>query len=329
MAPCDGADPLSTTCETRSNAPRPTQDTSVPPSAPPEFPPETPKAPKALAVEIRECLSKAHASGKKPNLATYKDLFTLLDALCTALDDKEVLTSSLDVFKAELMAQIQTALTTRPYSAPTYSAAAASPARTSPAPAPVAPTAPVAKVNEFVVALDAKDEVLVLPVVAIKERVAAALAASGVPSLQEVELKGVKVLPHGRLLVATHYEKSVTLLKQTASYWTPKLSKDSQLVVPNYRVVVNSVPKTFKPDNPHAAQELYAHNRAAIADPSVIKEVAKRETIKFLVLPRSRSISLAGILTGRDPRAKRQRNGRPVTVTVAPLQLGTVFVVWH
>jgi hypothetical protein len=41
----------------------------------------------------------------------------------------------------------------------------------------------------------------------------------------------------------------------------------------SYRVVVNSVPKSFKPDGPHAAQELYAHNCTTISDPSVIKEV--------------------------------------------------------
>jgi hypothetical protein len=39
---------------------------------------------------------------------------------------------------------------------------------------------------------------------AIEEKVAAALAASGIPKLQEAELKGVKVLPRGWLLVAPH-----------------------------------------------------------------------------------------------------------------------------
>ncbi|KAJ6462870.1 hypothetical protein C8R45DRAFT_752041, partial [Mycena sanguinolenta] len=97
--------------------------------------------------------------------------------------------------------------------------------------------------------------------------------ASGIPKLRDAELRGVKVLPCGHLLVAAQDERTATCLKQTASYWTPKLSKDTQLVVPSYRVVVNSVPRTFKPDSPHAAQELYAHNRAAISDPSVIKEV--------------------------------------------------------
>ncbi|KAF8144321.1 hypothetical protein K438DRAFT_1992963 [Mycena galopus ATCC 62051] len=180
-------------------------------------------------------------------------LFSLLDALHTSLDDKEVLTSLLNTFKTDLLAEIQTALA-RPNSAPSYSAAAAGPARTSAAPTPTTPAPPApptAKTNEFVIALNAKSELLALPVAAIWERVVAALAASGVPRLQEVELKGVK----------------------TASYWMPKLSKDSQLGVPNYRVVVDSVPKSFKPDSPHAAQELYAHNRTAISDPSVIKEV--------------------------------------------------------
>lgn len=85
-------------------------------------------------------------------------------------------------------------------------------------------------------------------------------------------------------------------LKQTTSYWTPKLSKNAQLVVPSYRVVVNSVPKSFKPDGPHAAQELYAHNRAAILDPSVIKEVRWLNP-KALRDPRKQASSLLLTLT--------------------------------
>jgi hypothetical protein len=102
-----------------------------------------------------------------------------------------------------------------------------------------------AKRNEFVVTLDKTDEMLKLPSAAIKENVVSALAASGIPRLQEAELKGIKVLPRGRVLVAAHDERTATRLKQTASYWTPKLSKNAQLVVPSYRVVVNSVPKSF------------------------------------------------------------------------------------
>jgi hypothetical protein len=139
---------------------------------------------------------------------------------------------------------------------------------------PAASPPPISKCNKFVITLDKTDEMLKLPVAAIKEKVvSSALAASGIPRLQEAELKGVKVLPCRRVLVAARDGKTAKCLKQTASYWTPKFSKNAQLVVPSYRVVVNSVPKSFKPDRPHTAQELYAHNRVAILDPSVIKEV--------------------------------------------------------
>jgi hypothetical protein len=205
-------------------------------------------------------------------IATYKELFTLLDTLSRSLDDKDVLTSSLDAFKTDILSQIQSTLGSRSNSAPLYSAAAAT-ARPSPALVHAVPPPPISKRNEFVVTLDRTDDMLTLPVAAIKEKVVSALVASGVPRLQEAELKGIKVLPRGRLLVAARDEKTATRLKQTASYWMPKLSKNAQLVVPSYRVVVNSVPKSFKPDRPHAAQELYAHNRTAILDPSVIKEV--------------------------------------------------------
>ncbi|KAF8210758.1 hypothetical protein K438DRAFT_1958979 [Mycena galopus ATCC 62051] len=276
MSSRDGADPPTTTRETRSKAPRPPQDTSTPPSTPSsatsELPPKTPKTPRDLANVIRACLSTAQASGKKPLQANYKDLFTLLDALRTSLDDKDILSASLNAFKSDLLTQIQSSLM-RTNSAPSYSAVAANSARPSPTPTSATPTPSIAKTNEFIVALNAKSELLALPVATVRERVAAALAASGIPTLHEVELKGVKVLLHARLLVATHDEKSATHLKQTVSYWTPKLSKDSHLVVPSYRVVVNSVPKSFKPDSPHTAQELYAHDRMVITDPSVIKEV--------------------------------------------------------
>ncbi|KAF7336268.1 hypothetical protein MVEN_02175000 [Mycena venus] len=141
-----------------------------------------------------------------------------------------------------------------------------------PAPAP-APGPPPPRKNELIVALDKQDGLLALPGAAIKERLEAALSATGVPKLGEAKVRGVKVFGRSRLLVATEDEKTTALLRQSASHWTPKLSKSSQLVVPRFLVVVNSVPRTFKPDGPHAAQEIYAHNRGAIADPSVITEV--------------------------------------------------------
>ncbi|KAF8193603.1 hypothetical protein K438DRAFT_1761739 [Mycena galopus ATCC 62051] len=175
---------------TRSNAPRPPQDTSPASPALSELPPENPKASRALLEEIQAHFSSAQALNKKPSQALYKDIFTLLDTLRTTLDDKEVLTSSLNVFKSKLLAEIHSS---------------AHPPMTTPA----APAPPTAKTNEFVVTLDMKSELLALSGAAILEKVVAALAASGVPRLQDVELKHIKVLPRGRLLVATHNEKSV------------------------------------------------------------------------------------------------------------------------
>ncbi|KAJ7096186.1 hypothetical protein C8R44DRAFT_538101, partial [Mycena epipterygia] len=45
------------------------------------------------------------------------------------------------------------------------------------------------------------------------------------------------------------------------------------LVVPRCQIVVNAVPLSFNPSSPTAALELYVHNRAVIADPSVIAEI--------------------------------------------------------
>ncbi|KAF8179578.1 hypothetical protein K438DRAFT_1768939 [Mycena galopus ATCC 62051] len=131
------ADPPSTSRTTRSNAPRPPQDTSTALPASTELPPENPKVPRALLDEIRARLSTAQAANKKLSQAQYKDIFILLDTLRTALDDKEVLTSSLNAFKSDLLVEIQSTLATRTSPTPSYSAAAASPLHTPSASVPV------------------------------------------------------------------------------------------------------------------------------------------------------------------------------------------------
>ncbi|KAF8210057.1 hypothetical protein K438DRAFT_1753660 [Mycena galopus ATCC 62051] len=187
----DADPPASDTRTTRSSAPRMPQTPTTTPPDPSDLPPETPKGPRDLVTEIRALLSHAQITKRKMSEAAYKDCFSLLDALNTSLDDKDILSSSLDAFKVDLLSQIQTTIT-RSCPAPAYATIAATPARPSPAHTPVAPSPPIAKRTEFVIALDKKNELLALPVPAIKERVISALAASGVPMLQEAELKGIK-----------------------------------------------------------------------------------------------------------------------------------------
>ncbi|KAF8146676.1 hypothetical protein K438DRAFT_1780690 [Mycena galopus ATCC 62051] len=196
MAPRDDADPqASGTRATRSSAPRTPQTPSNTPPELSELPPETPKAPRDLVAALRAHLSHAQAAKRKLTEAAFKDCFSLLDALNDSLDDKDALSSSLDAFKVDLLSQIQSTIS-RSYLAPSFAAAAATPPRPSPANPLPAPRPPLAKRSEFVIALDKKNELLSLPVPAIREKVVAALAASGIPQLQEAELKGVKVLPH-------------------------------------------------------------------------------------------------------------------------------------
>ncbi|KAF8137996.1 hypothetical protein K438DRAFT_1786155 [Mycena galopus ATCC 62051] len=153
------ADPPATgTRTTRSKAPRTPQTPTATPLDLPDPPPETPKSPRGLVADIRAHLSHVQASKRKLSEAAYKDCFALLDALSSSLDDKDILSLSLDTFKA------LTAL-----------------------------SPPIAKRSEFVIALDKKNELLTLPVPVIKEKVVAALSASGIPKLQEAELKGIKL----------------------------------------------------------------------------------------------------------------------------------------
>jgi hypothetical protein len=107
-------------------------------------------------------------------------------------------------FKADLIADL-IAATTRSTIAPSYaSVTAASP----PAATPATKTPPTAKANELTVALDkTANELLALPLPEIKIKVENAVAATGADKLKEVKLKGVKVLPRDRLLIAAESEK--------------------------------------------------------------------------------------------------------------------------
>jgi hypothetical protein len=123
------------------------------------------------------------------------------------------------------------------------------------------------------VILDKSSDIPALPLPEIKAKVEAAIVATGVERLKGITLRGVKVLPRHRLLVAVDSDRAASLLKQSAAHWVPRLAKNSSLVVPRCQIVVNGVPTSFKPSSPTAAQDLYARNRSAFSDPSVITEV--------------------------------------------------------
>ncbi|KAJ6517127.1 hypothetical protein DFH09DRAFT_837646, partial [Mycena vulgaris] len=112
-----------------------------------------------------------------------------------------------------------------------------------------------------------------LPTPEIKAKVEAAISAAGNEQLRGVALRGVKVLPRSRLLVAVDSEKSATLLKHAVSSWVPKLAKSGSLIVPRCQIVVDAVPLTFNPALPTAAADLHARNCGTIADPSIIAEI--------------------------------------------------------
>jgi hypothetical protein len=135
------------------------------------------------------------------------------------------------------------------------------------------PIFPAAKSSEIVVLLDRASDLLSRPLHEIKGKVEAALESSGVEKLKGVLLRGIRALPCNRLLVVADSDKAASLLRRSASYWAPRLEKNCSLVVPRCQIVVNGVPTSFKPSSPTAAQEIHAHNRGTIADPSVISEV--------------------------------------------------------
>ncbi|KAJ6462869.1 hypothetical protein C8R45DRAFT_1220397 [Mycena sanguinolenta] len=78
---------------TRSNAPRPAQDTPDPPEKPPTTSPEPRKSPKDLVAALRAILSQAQTASKKLSQAAFRESFTLLSALDDSLDEKDALSS--------------------------------------------------------------------------------------------------------------------------------------------------------------------------------------------------------------------------------------------
>jgi hypothetical protein len=64
------------------------------------------------------------------------------------------------------------------------------------------------------------------------KQVEAAIVATGVEKLKGITLRGVRVLPRHRLLVAVDSDIATLLLKQSAAHWMPRLAKNSSVVLP-------------------------------------------------------------------------------------------------
>ncbi|KAJ7253978.1 hypothetical protein C8J57DRAFT_996014, partial [Mycena rebaudengoi] len=67
---------------------------------------------------------------------------------------------------------------------------------------------------------------------------------------------------------------------------------------PRCQIVVDGVPTTFNPSSPDAPHTIYAHNNAAISDPSCITEV-RWINPKALKIPGKKASSL--LITFSDP----------------------------
>ncbi|KAJ6466751.1 hypothetical protein C8R47DRAFT_1078907 [Mycena vitilis] len=227
----------------------------------PDLAEPTSNCPRTLIAAVRDVLALNKAKNKKPTLNDYKLCLDTLDSLDRLLDAGDRIEASLKQFKAELLADLSA-------SAPrgSYACATASPPPSSsslPPPAPhaskTANTKP--KTREVTVVLDEGDGVLALPLPEIKLQVEGALAAAGIEKLKGVTIRGVKVLPKARLLVAVDSDQAASLLRQTAAHWVPKLARKGSLLLPRCQIVLDSVPTTFNPKSPTASIDLYAKNR--------------------------------------------------------------------
>ena len=69
---------------------------------------------------------------------------------------------------------------------------------------------------EVTVILDKASDIPSLPLAEIKAKVEAAIAATGAEKLEGIVLRGVKLLPRSRLLVAVDSDRAASLLNYTA-----------------------------------------------------------------------------------------------------------------
>ncbi|KAJ6572481.1 hypothetical protein DFH09DRAFT_1079686 [Mycena vulgaris] len=254
-----------------------------------------PHSPRALIANVHDILAQKKSKKKSPTINNYSVIFASLDALDRLLDNSDHIEASLKVFKADLLAELASTPSRTPSSS--YASAAASPLSASPVPSPPPARAPIVKTREVTILLDKSCELLSLPAPEIKARVEAAIA--GVEKLKGVVLRGVKLLPRNRLLLAVDSDRAATLLKHSAVHWVTRLAKDSSLVVPRCQIVINTVQLSFDPTSPSAAQQLFSRNRSVFSDPSVITEIRWLNP-KVLRDPKKKASSL---LTAASPRA--------------------------
>ncbi|KAF8210821.1 hypothetical protein K438DRAFT_1752589 [Mycena galopus ATCC 62051] len=201
----------------------------------------TPNTPQAHVVSIREIIAVARGQKKHPTANGYALINASLDLLNTMLEAGNFLATALSSFKTNLVADLLAA-TSR--ASTLYAATARAFPNPSPPPAPIPPKSPLAvKPNELVISLDkTTNELLACLLPEIKNKVETAAASTGAEKLKGIKLKGVKILPRDRLLIAADSEKTATLLKQSAPHWVPRLAKKSHLVVPKCEIV-NTIPQ--------------------------------------------------------------------------------------
>ncbi|KAJ7258837.1 hypothetical protein C8J57DRAFT_1515559 [Mycena rebaudengoi] len=240
----------------------------------PDLPNPLPSTPKTLVATVCEILEHARTKKKSLTIDMYARCFKALDTLDTLLDAGDAVEASLKAFKLDLLAEINasalrmtytTAAATPLLSSSPSSSSSANPSRPS---APPAPKTAAVKSWEVTILFDKESDILSLPLPEIKDRVEAAIAATGVEKLKGVMLRGVKILSRCRILVAVDSDRAASLLKQSAAHWVPKLTKNGSLVVPRCQIVVNGVPTSFNPSSPTAALDLYSRNCSAFRDPS-------------------------------------------------------------
>ncbi|KAJ7790955.1 hypothetical protein B0H14DRAFT_2625485 [Mycena olivaceomarginata] len=232
--------------------------------------------PQAHIASIRDIIGTARANKKNPTVNGYAQINASLDVLESILKAGDYVATALTSFRADLIADLVAA--TSRSSTTSYSSVA----RSNPAPPPPAPSAPkaapAAKNNEFVISLDkATDELLARPLPEIKAKVEAAAAATGVDKLKGVKLKGVKVLPRDRLLVAANWEKTATLLKQSAPHWTPTTGEKQPLSRPSLRACGQRSTPHLRPNLPQRRPRVLCqqplrhlqpfHHHCALRDP--------------------------------------------------------------
>ncbi|KAJ7177464.1 hypothetical protein C8R43DRAFT_942732 [Mycena crocata] len=243
------------------DAPPPDVSTSLPSPSPsssdlPADLPSFPRTTRDFLGNIHSILAatKAKKGSKTLTLNDFEKLFSSLDSIERSLDVDNVIQATLRTFQAVILEKIDSTLATRPSSS-YASAASSSPLAALP---PAASSSPKLQRQKHARS---------------RSRVEAAIAATGIEKLKGVTVRGVKVLPRSRLLVAVDTDKDTSLLKRSSAHWVPRLTKNSALELPRCQIGINSVNRNFNPLAPGAAQTLCATNPSSFVDPSCISEM--------------------------------------------------------